>query len=410
MIAEKEKIKEYIGLSIDKMIEFQTLLSSIPAISPDSGGKGEFKKAQALEKWLNKQGFSNIKQYNAPDERAEGGIRPNLVLEIPGKSHDRTFWIMSHIDVVPPGELSLWETDPYTVVRKGDVIYGRGVEDNQQGLTASVFATLSLIKNNIIPMYDVKLLFVADEEMGSKYGIDYLLNNHNLFKKNDLVLVPDGGDPSSTKIEVAEKNILWLKVTVTGKQCHASTPEVGINAFAAAAAMICKLPEIEKEVGDYNPIFAPPTTTITPTKKESNVPNINTIPGEDVFYIDCRILPETGADVVFEKIKKMAKDIETEKGVTIKFEIVQKAVSKATPESSPLVSMIKAAIKEVYKKDSKVTGMGGGTVAAYLRNKDIDAVVWSTIEETAHMPNEKCSLKNLESDAIVMAYLMAGCI
>ncbi len=409
-MAEKDLIKKYITSARKEIIELQKLLTSIPAISPSSGGNGELAKAKALEKWLDSKKMGKITWYNAEDSRAEGGIRPNMVLEIPGKKHDRAFWIMSHIDVVPPGELSLWNSDPYKLKIENDKIYGRGVEDNQQGLTASVFAALSLIENNIIPEYDVKLLFVADEEMGSDYGIKFLIEKHNLFKKEDFVLVPDSGDKSGTLIEVAEKNLLWLKIITHGKQCHASRPDLGINAFAASAEIIHRLSELEKSIGDYNSIFDPPRTTITPTKKEANVPNINTLPGEDIFYIDCRILPETGADKVLAGIKKILNEIAAKYKAEIKYEIVQKVSSLATSEKSLIVSLMKKAIKEVYGKKSKIIGIGGGTVAAYLRNSGIDAVVWSRIDETAHMPNEYCKLEHLEGDAVIMAYLMAGCL
>ncbi|MCL2705844.1 MAG: M20 family metallo-hydrolase [Spirochaetaceae bacterium] len=407
---EKQLIKKYIASARKEIIEFQRLLTSIPAISPGSGGKGELAKAKALENWLESKKMGKVNWYNAEDIRAEGGIRPNMVLEIPGKKHDRTFWIMSHIDVVPPGELSLWNSDPYTLKVENNMIYGRGVEDNQQGLTASVFAALSLMENNIVPEYDVKLLFVADEEMGSDHGIKFLIEKYNLFNKEDFVLVPDSGDKSGTLIEIAEKNILWLKITTLGKQCHASRPELGINAFAVSAELIHKLAEFEKNIGDHDPIFDPPRTTITPTKKEANVPNINTIPGEDVFYLDCRILPETGADKILSGIKKVIKKIEKKHKVKINYEIVQKVSSLSTSKKSLIVSLLKKAIKEVYGKKSKVIGIGGGTVAAFLRNKGIDAVVWSRINETAHMPNEYCKLDHLEGDSVIMAYLMAGCL
>ncbi len=59
------------------------------------------------------------------------------------------------------------------------------------------------------------------------------------------------------------------------------------------------------------------------------------------------------------------------------------------------------------KTETKLIGIGGGTVAAYLRNEGIDAAVWGRIDETAHMPNEYCKMKNLIGDAVIMACIMA---
>ncbi len=405
---KKEIIESYIKERENEIVEFQTLLTSFPAISPDSEGDGESLKAEALIKQLKSMGFENIECFNAPDRRVTSGERPNIVVTIPGEKSERTFWIMAHLDVVPPGEISLWETDPYKVEYKDGKLYGRGVEDNQQGLTSSVFAALSLMKNNIIPEHTVKLLFVADEEVGSDYGITYLLENHNLFNKEDFVLVPDSGDPDGKTIEIAEKSIAWLKFTTTGRQCHASRPDLGNNAFTAASDMVVRLSEIEKILNDHDPIFDPPYSTITPTQKEANVPNINTLPGEDVFYLDCRVLPSTGLNRIYPEIDKIISEIEHKYKVKVRYEHVQRTESKATPAECLLVKKLEEKIKEVYKTEPQLIGIGGGTVAAYLRNAGIDAAVWARIDETAHMPNEYCKMENLTGDAVIMALIMAG--
>lgn len=404
----KEKVNFFIRGKENEIIELQTLLTSHPAISPDSDGDGESEKADALVKWLESKGFNDIKFYNAPDKRVSSGVRPNIVVTIPGEKNDRTFWIMAHLDVVPPGELSLWNTDPYKVEYKDGILYGRGVEDNQQGLAASIFAALSLMENNITPEYTVKLLFVADEEVGSDYGITYLLNNHNLFSKSDYVLVPDSGDPDGKTIEIAEKNIAWLKFTTKGQQCHASRPDLGKNAFTAASEMVYRFSGIEGILNDNDDIFDPPHSTVTPTKKDANVPNVNTIPGEDVFYLDCRILPSTGLEKIYPEIDRIIKKIEEKYSVEVSYKHIQKTISKATPGDCVLVKKLQETIKDVYKTDSELIGIGGGTVAAYLRNEGIDAVVWGKIDETAHMPGEYCRIENLMGDAEVMALIMAG--
>ena len=405
---KKEIIKSYIYSKEKEILDLQTLLTSYPAISPDSDGDGESAKAEALVEKLKTMGFENFEFYNAPDSRVSSGERPNIVVTIPGKNSEKTFWIMTHLDVVPPGELNLWDTDPYKVEYKEGKMYGRGVEDNQQGLTASVFAALSLIKNNIVPEYSVKLLFVADEEVGSDYGISYLLENHDLFSKNDFVLVPDSGDPEGKTIEIAEKNIAWLKFTTKGQQCHASRPDLGINAFTASSDMVVRLSEIENILNDNDPIFDPPHSTITPTQKEVNVPNINTLPGEDVFYIDCRVLPSTGFDRLYAEIDRVVSEIKEKYKVEVEYEHIQKEESKPTPADCMLVRKLEKTVKEVYETETRLIGIGGGTVAAYLRNEGIDAAVWGRIDETAHMPNEYCKIENLAGDAVIMAFIMAG--
>ena len=240
-----KKITDFIESKTNDIIGLERLLTSIPAMAPESDGDGELKKCEALEKYLKEAGFSNFERLDAPDERVSSKIRPNLIVTIPGKNDKERLWIMSHLDVVPPGDLSKWESDPWTVIEKDGKLIGRGVEDNQQGLVSSVFAALAFIKLGITPEHTIKLLFVADEEVGSQYGIIYLLNKHNLFTNDDLILVPDGGDPKGETIEIAEKTGLWLKVITKGVQTHASMPNTGKNAFVAACDLALSLNDLE---------------------------------------------------------------------------------------------------------------------------------------------------------------------
>ena len=100
--------------------------------------------------------------------------------------------------------------------------------DNHQGLVSSLLLAKALVANSIVPPIDYGLLFVSDEETGNKYGMDFIVENHSdLFGKDDLFLIPDYGNSSSDIINVAEKSVLWLKVTVIGEQSHAAYPEKG---------------------------------------------------------------------------------------------------------------------------------------------------------------------------------------
>ncbi len=405
---DKERLFEFIENHKDGMKELQALLSSVPAIAPQSGGDGEWDKAQAFIPWLKNMGFRTIEMFAAPDPRVPSGKRPNIMTTVPGKSDDATFWIMSHLDVVPPGEMGLWDTDPYKVVEKDGRLYGRGVEDNQQGLVASVFAALAFLKTGVIPARRVGLLFVADEETASDYGIKYLLREHRLFGKNDLFLVPDSGLPDGTMIEVAEKTLLWMKFVTKGMQCHASRPDQGRNAFVAASELVLKLDSLKQSYARIDPIFEPPYSTFEPTKKEANVPNVNTIPGEDVFYLDSRILPSIPTDDVLSTIDRHCRDIEKKYGVSVSYEIIQRVESVPTPADAGLVVALKKAVKNVYGVDARPVGIGGGTVGAFLRNAGYPVAIWAKFDETAHQPNEYCIVENMVGDAKVMAELMLG--
>jgi len=393
--------------SVPLIVELETLLCAIPAMAPESDGEGELKKCEALESWLKKHGVNQLERHDAPDTRVPSGIRPNLVATIPGESDSKRLWIMSHLDVVPPGDLSMWTSDPWTVVQKDGKLYGRGVEDNQQGLVAATVAALALLENGVKPPHTVKILFVADEEVGSAMGIQWLLANRNLFRADDMVLIPDGGNRDGSIMEVAEKNLIWLKIHTKGVQCHGSMPDLGANAHLAAAELAVRLhDELQLAFPIHDPLFDPDRSTFEPTKSEANVPNINSIPGDDVFYMDMRILPRYPIKQVMAEIDRIIAEVEKKRKVTISHEAVQSVESKSTSPDAPVVKSLATAIKTVYGVDPSPIGIGGGTVGAYLRNAGVDSVVWSRLDESAHQPNEYAVIDNIVGDAKVMALLM----
>ncbi|GHV85121.1 acetylornithine deacetylase [Spirochaetia bacterium] len=422
----KDRLFSFIDSAEALAVELETELCKYPAIAPESGGEGELDKARYLEGWLTARGFP-YERIDIKDSRAKEGVRPNLVVDVNAAIGSNVaagnaggcLWIMSHLDVVPPGEAGLWKSDPWKVIRAdgplensgynpGPRLVGRGVEDNQQGLTASLIAALAFKEAGLSPTRPVKLLLCADEECGSAYGIAELLKQRpGLFGKNDLVLIPDGGDSKGETIEIAEKNLLWIEFTTHGKQAHGSRPDLGANAHLAGADFAVRLHyELSEKFSARDPLFEPDYSTFQPTKKTANVPNINTIPGEDFFAMDMRILPRYPLSTVLSEINRIKAEIEAKYGVTISYSAPQQVESPATPADSPLVAMLSRAVEEVYAVKTKPIGIGGGTVGAYLRNEGIHCAVWSRMDDTAHQPNEYVILANILGDAKVMAAMM----
>ena len=403
---ELQRVLNYLDGLRSEAINLNKAIVPIKALGPTNGGSGEMEKAEFLKDYLKTIGVKDIKECPASDARVPGGLRPNLIAKIPGQI-SRTVWILGHLDVVPEGDLSKWETNPFEAVVKDNRIYGRGTEDNHHAIVTGCLVAKAFNDLGIKPYYTLGLAFVADEETGSKYGLQHLLETQpNLFKDDDLIIVPDAGEKDSSMIEVAEKSILWVKFKTMGKQTHASMPANGINAFKAASHLVVALDALHEIYPEKNDLFDPPESTFEPTRKEANVPNINTIPGEDVFYLDCRILPEYEIDDVLKTIRQICGDIE--KKFKVKIEISTEQYEQAAPATdvnSPVVKALKKAIKEVYNVQAQPKGIGGGTVAAFFRRNGLPAAVWSTIEDMAHEPNEYDVLDNIVNDAKVFAHV-----
>lgn len=392
----------------EQVIALQRDLVAIPALGPANGGQGEREKAEYLLGVLKNLGIDQIEEVSAPDKDVPCGFRPNVAAVIPGQNRSKTLWVITHTDIVPPGDEALWTGSPYQLRVEDDLLFGRGVEDNHQGLVSSLLVAEALQTIRATPPINYGMLFVADEETTSNKGLEYVLEKRrSLFSPNDLILIPDFGTADGEMVEVAEKSMLWLKISVYGKQCHASTPQKGKNSLVAAADLILRLRELYTRFADQDLLFFPPISTFEATKKEANVPNINTIPGLDVFYLDCRVLCHYDLQDVQNMLAECAAQVSEEHGVRVEWGTVQEVRSApATPVESPIVQHMLAAIREIHKTSPKPMGIGGGTVASFLRRQGYPAVVWATLLGTAHQPNEHSSIRNTIADARVMAHVL----
>ncbi|MCK4444522.1 MAG: M20 family metallo-hydrolase, partial [Thermoplasmata archaeon] len=261
----------------DEMVNSLVEICKIPAVHPESGGDGESEKAEFLKELIGKLGLP-VRSVDAPDDRVSTGVRPNLLVEVDGEEKRRT-WIVSHMDIVPEGDLESWDTDPFDPVVKDGKVFGRGTEDNGQAVIASLYALWAIKEENEKTKLSCGLAIVSDEETGSDKGIQFLLGQ-GIFDPNDLILVPDFSSPKGDEVEIAEKNILWLRIKTIGKQAHGSLPNKAINAHRAGAQLMLKVDkDLHSRYAHKNEMFDVPVSSFEPTKKESNVPNINTIPG-----------------------------------------------------------------------------------------------------------------------------------
>jgi len=127
---------------------------------------------------------------------------------------------------------------------------------------------------------------------------------------------------------------------------------------------------------------------------------VNTVPGRFVFYFDCRVLPRYDLEDVLSTVKSVLDGRGAELEV-----VVKQPAPDPTPADSDLVVKLSSVLKSLRNLEVRVGGIGGGTCAAFFRKKGWPAVVWSTIEETAHQPNEYRKISHMVEDAKVFALL-----
>lgn len=404
------EIMDSIEKKRNRMIEDMVKMCSIPAVNPKFNGTGEYERMQWLTRVLKDYSIP-YEVYEAEDKSVKEQKRLNIVVKLEGSQKtEATLWFIAHMDTVGAGDLDTWNSDPFNPIIKSGKIYGRGVEDNGQAVICSLYTCLTLREKGIRPKCNVGFIFASDEETGSEFGLRALVDK-GIFKLGDEAIIPDAGCHDGSFIEIAEKSMYWIKFTVLGKEAHASMPHLGINASSISSHFAAELEDRLKAMfPDKDELFDPPYSTFEITQKYANVESPNVLPGKDIFIMDIRVLPVFRLDDIIREIDRLAGLYEYKYKAKISYEFLQKVVApKPTPKDSRIVSNIADVISESGIKP-RVGGIGGGTCAAILREIGIPSVVWSTVDELAHQPNEYAVIDNLVKDTkvfvtTVMKYL-----
>jgi acetylornithine deacetylase/succinyl-diaminopimelate desuccinylase-like protein len=156
--------------------------------------------------------------------------RPNLVARLAGRGDAPPLLLHGHVDVVTT-ENQDWRHDPFAAEVHDGFIWGRGALDMKGGVAMMIAATLRAAANGEPPPGDVILTVLADEEAGSPLGAKFLVEEHpELFDGVEHGLGEFGGFDMEIAgkrffmVEVAEKEVCWMRAVVRGPGGHGSLP------------------------------------------------------------------------------------------------------------------------------------------------------------------------------------------
>jgi acetylornithine deacetylase/succinyl-diaminopimelate desuccinylase-like protein len=198
----------------------------------------ETKAAQYLQSVLAKEGIESKLLALDPD-------RANLVARIKGNGTKRPVLIMGHTDVVGV-QREKWSTDPFSATRKDGYIYGRGATDDKDNVTAGLMLMLLLKRHNVKLDRDIIFLAEAGEESSTRFGIDFLVENHWPEIEAEFALAEGGvtltrnGKVRYVGVSTAEKVLRSVRLVAHGEAGHGSRPTPD-NAVLRLATAVQKL-------------------------------------------------------------------------------------------------------------------------------------------------------------------------
>ena len=390
----------------DEVVEHLRALIRIPSVNPPDGGAalaagrdplgGETAAARYCAGVLSAAGLGAEVLESDPG-------RGSCFARLPASVRDPEppLILLSHLDVVPV-EADAWSRDPFGGELVDGVVWGRGAVDMKDMVAMELGVMLALAREAGERRRDVIFAAVADEEAGGLFGARYWVERRpDLFLGRDgepaAVALNEVGGYSMTvgsrrvyAIQVAEKGIVWTRLTATGTTGHGSMPHPDNAAIKLAAAVTRLASEphpahltpvvrdfleslgltsvveaaergdeeglrSELEHGTPDPVLrrslnAMLHDTVTPTVMRVGQ-KMNVIPGFGQAEVDVRTLPDTDQDAFLAQLGELAgSDVRVEAVLTLPpigwpadADIVQlmvAALRRADPDGEPAPMMI----------------------------------------------------------------------
>lgn len=373
-----------------------SLLSRLVEVDTESVAKKGYEECATLIVEEAKRNSLDFEIIDGEKGAKDGLPRPNVIITLDSGS-DVTLLLESHFDIVPPGPN--WTYPPFRLTVKDGKAYGRGAADNKSGIAAAIGAMRQLSMEDMD--INLKLIAGVDEEIGGRYGVDYVLTDYGL--KGDAALVVDAG---LERLYLGASGVLWGKITIQGKQGHAGYPFKARNAVSEAIKMIEALEPYKTSVEEKTSFLdAPPeapkehvwgrfsVTMIKGGEKE------NVIPGTCEIRFDRRLLPEELIEDAEEELRDFFQHAIEKTGCEASLEITNKLPGYHTSKDTTFVQTVAGALNEILGESLPYAAELGGNDGSFFAKNEIPVICFGTIRADTcyHGIDEFVYLKDLQT-------------
>lgn len=357
-----------------KQYSEEEFLDQILRISSVNGMDDEGKLAWFLADYLKDRGVNAVVQ--EIDKK-----HANVVAVLEGKTSEKVVW-NGHLDTVPYGKLSEWNTQPDRPAKKNGCIYARGASDMKSGLAAMVYALGEMKQKGYVPRQTIYFFGTCDEEKDGM-GAERILKEH-LMDDVSLLLI---GEPTGGRIGIAQKGCVWLSALVHGKSSHGAYPRQGINAIEYGFALF---QELKERLADHeHELLGKPTIQITGIMG-GIAPNMT--PDEASIRMDIRTVPGVEAETVLSWAREIRESLIQKSSEQLQMELRLENTRRAieTDPGNGWVRRVERALR--YETGSvEHTGIHFFTDASILtrEKEEIPVILLGPgRDEMAHKPNE----------------------
>ena len=310
-----------------------------------------------------------------------------------------------HTDVVPPGDLSTWTSDPFQPeIRKGR-LYGRGAADMKCAIAAFVAATSRVVAmfGDKIPG-SISLLITGDEEgpaiNGTVKMLDWLRANNEVL--NACVV----GEPTNINvlgdmIKIGRRGSMNVQVTVRGTQGHVAYPTLADN---PVPRLLQFLKTVDDCVFDNGTEHFPPTNLEITTIDVGN-PTTNLIPATATARLNIRFNDQHSGNSLSKYMETVRAEIAGNSNA-IDMDISVSGEAFLTPPGD-LSNLVADAVTAVSGQTPELSTTGGTSDARFIKDH-CPVVELGLINATAHKVDENASVDDIYALADIYERVLVG--
>lgn len=359
-----------------ELINLSSKLISFKSISPQSAGSIEF-----IEKILKKSNFKcKLLEFGSKKVK-------NLYAEISG-GNGPNLCFAGHTDVVPPGNIDEWNTDPFKSTIKNNILYGRGACDMKSAIAAFIFSSDQFLKENKYSFNGkISFLITADEEGEAEFGTKSVVNWLKKKKhKIDFCLVGEPTNPNylGEMIKVGRRGSLNGEITVKGIQGHVAYPEKCKNPIDDLLK-ICKV--LTESFDKGSKLFQPSKLVITSIDVGNKITNL--VPGEAIIRFNIRFNDNFKSKDIINILSKRLKKTNTNCKMKVKV-----SGESFFNYSEVLTNCLTTAIKKVTKKKPELSTSGGTSDARFI-SEICPVIEFGIVGKSMHKINENIKISDL---------------
>ena len=192
-LPDEAALRNSVAAAFPRTLEDLTRLVAIPGIAWDSFDPENLdRSADAVAELVRGAGLDDVQILRVDNNGKPGG--PAVVARRPAAPGKPTVLLYAHHDVQPPGDLSLWETEPFTATERNGRLYGRGAADDKAGIMVHVGALRAL--DEVLGAdsgVGITFFIEGEEEAGSPTFRTFLETHRDLLQA-DVIVVADSGN------------------------------------------------------------------------------------------------------------------------------------------------------------------------------------------------------------------------